>query len=211
MNELMEALNPPTIERYANYIKSIQPQNDWQVAKRWIFAFCSIHTTWQANVNGYLAVTSLGQNPSEEQIVGALKEVKAGLHVNKGRAIYTFLQDFWVDPNKYSFKDTPKVKALRDTLARLLFGIGLAKTSFACELINPVSKITCIDTHMLQWVHGHNKLNGKMNVKQYRLTEAKWLKATSKYGYNPIAARHATWDRFQGKSDMRYWSYVLEE
>lgn len=208
---LMEALDQTTVARYTDYIESIRPRNPWQVAKRWIFAFCSIHTTWESNVAGYLAVTALGPAPTQRQITGALQEARTGLHVNKGRAIHAFLQDFWSDPKRYSFENTTRVKALRDALTQSTCGIGLAKTSFACEMINPAGRLVCLDTHVLQWLHGHSRRNGNMGAKRYRLEEAKWLAAAAEYGYNPVAARHATWDKAQGQTDMRYWSHVLEE
>jgi hypothetical protein len=162
-------------------------------------------------VAGYQAVTALGPAPSQRDIVGALQEARTGLHINKGKAIHAFLQAYWLNPPRYSFSATATVKAQRDVLTQSTFGIGLAKTSFACEMINPASRVVCLDTHVLRWLHGHSKLNGSMTVRRYRSEEAKWLAAAAEYGYNPIAARYATWDRVQGKEDPRYWTHVLEE
>lgn len=210
VRDLLEELDPSTIARYTEYIDSIAPKDDWGVAKRWIFAFCSIHTSWQSNVNAFEAIVPLGPDASQEDIVEALRGSRAGLHAVKGRNIKEFLDRFNNNPAEFSFTNTYAAKAQRDVLASKLNGIGLAKTSFACELINPEARVVCLDTHALRWITGDTTLNGKMGPARYRAIELAWLSETAKLGYSPVAARHAVWDRVQNRPDMRYWSYVLE-
>lgn len=207
----MDELDRSTILRYTDYIQSIAPTTEWDTAKRWIFAFCSIHTSWESNVAGYKAVTALGPDATEGEITEALREARSGLHYVKGRNIRAFLDRFKQDPVKYSFTRTVTAKAQRDALAAELYGIGLAKVSFACELINPEAQLVCLDAHALRWITGDTNLNGKMGPARYRSIELAWLSAAREFGYSPIAARHATWDRIQNQPDMRYWSHAIED
>jgi hypothetical protein len=202
-------LDQHTVAKYEDYIHSIAPKDAWEVAKRWIFAFCSIHTTWESNVRGYEAVVALGPDARAGAISEALEGARTGLHRSKGEAIGRFLRAWRKCPEDFAFKPY-QAKAQRDTHAAKLHGIGLAKTSFACELISPAARVTCLDVHTLRWITGATDLNGNIGPAKYRALELQWQTAAREFGYNPTAARHATWDRVQGQSDMRYWSYVLE-
>lgn len=207
---VLSELDPSSVAKYEAYLDTITPQDDWEIAKRWIFAFCSIHTTWESNVRGFEAVSALGPDARADAISDALEGARTGLHRGKGVAIGHFLHKWRRDPAAFRFDTLRTAKAKRDALASTLHGIGLAKTSFACELISPAARVTCLDVHTLRWVTGDTSTNGKLGVAQYRAIELQWQAAAREFGYSPTAARHAVWDKVQGKPDMRYWSYVLE-
>lgn len=207
---LLKTLSPKIIDHYTNYIYSIKPQNNDDILRRWLFAFCSIHTTWENNVSGYTALKDLGWFNRESYIRARLKYARTGLHNVRANHIYNFTARWKKSSDRYSFKGR-NFKVLRNKLSSELKGIGLAKVSFAAELINPDAGVICLDRHVLRWMTGGTELNGKMSVRQYEELEQRWKKACREYKYHPVAARHALWDINQGKTDMRYWSQVLEQ
>ena len=45
------------VKEGTDYWEGIKVKNDVDYFKRWVFAFCSIHTTWENNVKGYNILT----------------------------------------------------------------------------------------------------------------------------------------------------------
>lgn len=204
--KFIKTVTPDVSSKYEDYFQGIKPTTDDAILQRWVFAFCSIHTTWESNVRGYNSLKDLNWLGSQEEISSRLKEAKTGLHNNKARAIFDFSEKFCWNPEAYSFKNPED----RNLYASQLIGIGLAKTSFAAELIAYEKNYICLDTHVLQWIFGHSKFNGKMNVETYESIEKKWIQTSKRAKVNPVAARYALWDIKQGHADCRYWSHVLE-
>ena len=93
-------------------------------------------------------------------------------------------------------------------------GIGLAKAAFFVELTCfHKAKLACFDTHMVQ-LYGFTAAEygkGKVRDKDVRRMETHWANACAKNHVSPVTARWVLWDEKQGKTDSRYWSYVLEK
>ena len=53
IDKLFNSFNAEEVERYKSYWESIKPKNDTELFQRWLFAFMSVHTSWESNVRGY--------------------------------------------------------------------------------------------------------------------------------------------------------------
>ena len=145
MNEVFTLRNADRFAQYAEYWESIAPQTDAEVFQRWLFAFTSIHTTWESNVNLYNSIKNF------EEWMQRLIEGRAGLHNQRFINILSFSKKFWANPDAFKKTDNESWVQLRNRLAKDLIGIGLAKTSFALELCYPNTvEVVCLDVHMLR-------------------------------------------------------------
>ena len=45
------------VETYKQYWESVKPLTQDDIFRRWLFAFCSVHTTWEGNIRGYLPLS----------------------------------------------------------------------------------------------------------------------------------------------------------
>lgn len=207
--ELFSQLTPAIVDTYTQYIQTITPVTDDDILRRWLFAFSSVHTTWENNVRSYQAIKDLSWEGDRQALLAKLTSSGAGLHNGRTNSIWAFTTRFRENPSQFRVPST-RYRERRDRLANTIHGLGLAKTSFAFELISPTTPILCLDRHVLMWLTGSHDLNGKMNATGYRRLERRFLRACKAEGYNPVAVRHAMWDIYQEKQDMRYWSYVFE-
>jgi thermostable 8-oxoguanine DNA glycosylase len=207
--ELFSQLTPAVVDTYNQYIQTITPVSDDDILRRWLFAFCSIHTTWENNVRSYQAIKDLSWEGDRQDLLAKLTASGAGLQNGRTNSIWAFTTRFRENPSQFYVPST-RYRERRDRLANTIHGLGLAKTSFAFELISPNTPILCLDRHVLTWLEGNQALNGNMTPKTYRRLEQRFLRACKKEGYNPIAVRHAMWSLVQNRPDMRFWSYVFE-
>ena len=44
------------VDAYKDYWESVAPQTDGDRFRRYLFAYCSVHTSWQGNCRGYEAI-----------------------------------------------------------------------------------------------------------------------------------------------------------
>lgn len=207
--ELFSQVDSDRVSRYNVYVESIKPVTDDDVLRRWLFAFCSVHTSFKNNVASYQAVKDLVWETDRQELFNRLVSSGAGLHNGRTNSIWLFTTKFRENPSMFYVPST-RYRERRDRLANTIHGLGLAKTSFAFELISPTTPVLCLDRHVLNWLTGSQTLNGNMTVAAYRRLERRFLRACYAEGYNPVSVRHCLWDIAQGKPDMRYWSYVFE-
>lgn len=210
LRPLLRTIDREKLAWYERYIESIRPRNNFDVLRRWLFAYCSIHTTWSNNVRAYLNLSDLKWLNYQPDICSRLRKSGAGLHNIRSNAIHDFSTKFFVSPNRFLAPRRRERRKLRDELNSQLTGIGPAKISFVYELIDPNCGAICLDRHMLKLMTGSMTMNGKMSSEQYAVLENKWNRACQDEDVHPVAARHYIWDRLQGKEDMRYWSHVFE-
>jgi hypothetical protein len=96
----------------------------------------------------------------------------------------------------------------RNRIEKNIKGLGLAKSSFAIEMIYPSeAEVVCLDTHLFK-AYGLDQVKHR---KKYDLLENHWVKNSVKKDLPSYIARCIYWDRKQEKTDSRYWSHVLEE
>tara|TARA_Y100000310_G_scaffold216818_1_gene217880 strand:- start:837 stop:1616 length:780 start_codon:yes stop_codon:yes gene_type:complete len=206
-NNLFNSFDSKEIEVYKSYWQSIAPKNDTEELQRWLFAFMSVHTTWERNVIGYEAIKdwTVWFN-DDKKLMEIIKGAAVGLHNNRVRFISEFAHKFWADPSAYKYQGG-SWQDFRNKLVKNILGLGIAKVSFGLEMIYPnEAKVTCMDTHLFQ-AFG---LDQTKDARRYIEIENYWLGMCAMWNVPSTIARAILWDRKQDKTDSRYWTYVLE-
>ena len=207
-NNLFNSFDSEEVEGYKSYWQSIAPKNDTEEFQRWLFAFMSVHTTWERNVIGYEAIKdwTVWFN-DDKKLMEIIKGAAVGLHNNRVRFISEFARKFWADPSAYKYQEG-SWQDFRNKLVKNILGLGIAKVSFALEMIYPnEAKVTCMDTHLFQ-AFG---LDQSKDARRYIEIENYWLGMCAMWNVPSTIARAILWDRKQDKTDSRYWTYVLED
>lgn len=199
------------VDNYSAYWDTIKPVSQDDFLRRYLFAFTSVHTTWEANVRGYEAIKDLGWIEDKADLLARLIFSRCGMHNNRANYIWEFAQKFIETPEAYCGK-AENWTAHRNELVKQIKGLGITKVSFALEMCFPnEAEISCLDTHGLQ-LYGldASKLGTKKGDALYEEAEAHWLKRSKDVGASSTVARAIFWDKKQQKEDSRYWTYVLE-
>lgn len=199
---------------YKEYWESIRPQNNDDIFRRYLFSYCSVHTTWKGNVKGYNAIKDFNEwIDNKELLLEKLKNSGVGLHNNRTEYIWDFKDKFWANPKDFYFTTKKYHVKKRDSIVNKIKGISQAKISFSLEQIHPNEcRVLCGDTHMLE-LYGMKTLKYKSGVglKMYKSMERHWSVQCGKIGVPCYIARCIYWDAKQNKNDSRYWSFVYEE
>jgi len=197
------------ISDYTNYWSQLQPRFIDEAFKRYVFAFLSVHTTWENNCKAYNILKDFSKWKDDEALLHKkLVQSRAGMHNNRTRYLIKFIKDFWSDQAAFVVKeDDESWTEWRDRLTKSILGLGKAKTSFALEMMYPVdAQVACMDTHLFK-VYG---LDQTKDSKHYHQIEADWVERSNKRGLAPYMARCLYWDKNQNRKNSRYWSKVLE-
>jgi hypothetical protein len=192
-----------------NYWHSVVPKNDSERFQRFLFAYCSVHTTWEANIKAYKLIKNWWEWMNQWDVLEEkFKRSGAGLFRNRVRFIKDFSAKFWSNPDFFTKQtDSESWGGYRNRIEREIIGLGMAKSSFAIEMMHPImGQVFCSDTHMFQ-LYG---LNQTKDAKQYQNIENHWIRMSFEYEIAPYVARCIFWDRKQNRRNSRYWSYVLE-
>tara|TARA_Y100000004_G_scaffold188743_1_gene243338 strand:+ start:486 stop:1238 length:753 start_codon:yes stop_codon:yes gene_type:complete len=208
VDSLFTSFNSNEIKTYKDYWQSVAPKNDTEVFQRWLFAFMSVHTTWERNVIGYEAIKDWTQWFNDDaKLEKLLVDSRVGLHRNRTRFISQFSKRFWQDPEWYKYQGGDW-QQFRDRLVKSILGLGIAKVSFSLEMLYPnEAEVTCMDTHLFQ-AYG---LDQSKDARRYKEIENYWLDMCRMWNVPSYIARCILWDRKQEQTDSRYWSYVLED
>lgn len=192
-----------------NYWNRLKPINDSERFQRYLFAFMSVHTTWERNVIGYNSIKDWWTWINRWEILEKkITDSRVGMQNNRTRFISDFTIKFWSNPSYYEKGENENWNTFRNRLVKEIKGLGMAKTSFALEMVYPIeSKVVCLDTHLFQ-AYG---LDQTKNRKMYGQLEDHWVYNSKIKDLPPYIARCIYWDRKQEKQDSRYWSHVLEE
>jgi len=106
----------------------LKPTNDVDVFQRWLFAFCSVHTSYESNMRGYLAIKDFTEWFNKDDVLfDKLKGSGVGLYNNRTKFISEFARKYWQNPNLFKFKKNQKWSEFRDSLVKDILGLGLAK------------------------------------------------------------------------------------
>lgn len=203
------------IVSYQEYWESIRPKNHEDIFRRYLFAYCSVHTTWRGNCAGYNAIKNFNEWTDNKDILREkLHKSGVGLHNNRTHYIWDFNQKFWANPKDFYLTTKKGHIKKRDSIVNKISGIGLAKISFALEMIHPnEARVLCGDVHQLRLYNmetlKYNK--SKVGVDLYKKMERHWVINCGKIGVPSYIARSIYWDDLQKKEDSRYWSFVLED
>ena len=182
--------------------------NDMEVFQRWLFAFCSVHTSYESNMRGYLAIKDFTEWFNRDDVLTQkLIESGVGMYNNRTKFISEFATKFWKNPNLFKFKKNQKWSEFRDSLASQILGLGLAKVSFALEMIYTFdAKVMCADTHLFQ-AYG---LDQSKHLSEYQKIENHWIEFSAMYNVPSAIARAIYWNRKKGEKDCYYWAKVLD-
>ncbi len=209
VESFFDSIQPEEIKFQYDYWKKLKPINDSERFQRFLFAFTSVHTSWEANIRGYNLIKDWWTWMNQwDHLKEKLIESRIGLHNNRLRFISEFTLKFWSNPSNFDRGLNENWNGFRNRIVKEITGLGLAKSSFAIEMIYPdEAEVVCLDTHLFQ-AYGLDQVKHR---KKYDLLENHWVKNSVKKDLPPYIARCIYWDRKQEKSDSRYWSHVLEE
>lgn len=203
------------VVKYKEYWESVRPQNNDDIFRRYLFSYCSVHTTWQGNIKGYNGIKNFNEwIDDKDALREKLHKSGVGLHNNRTNYIWDFSTKFWANPKDFYFTTKKYHVKKRDNIVNKIKGIGMAKVSFALEMIHPnEARALCLDVHMLRLYNMENlKYNkSKSGTNLYKKMERHWMVNCGKLGVPSYIARSIYWDDLQKKDDSRYWSFVLEE
>ena len=186
----------------------LKPTNDVDVFQRWLFAFCSVHTSYESNMRGYLAIKDFTEWFNKDEVLfDKLKDSGVGLYNNRTKFISEFATKYWQNPNLFKFKKNQKWSEFRDSLVKDILGLGMAKVSFALEMIYTFDcGVFCCDTHLFQ-AYG---LDQQLHLPRYRELENHWTEFSAMYNVPSAIARAIYWNRKKGEKDCSYWADVLD-
>ena len=212
---VLESVDSHKVNQYKEYWNNVAPQTDGEFFQRWLFAYTSIHTTWESNVRAYNHIKNFESWISDkDKLAHLLLLGRAGCHNQRTKYIWDFSNKFWANPERFRKTNKENWFKFRNRLSNELWGIGLAKTSFALELCYPEKcQAVCLDVHMLRLLgmneQGYKKDNLK-DVAEYEQGERKWHYRANKMSAPNYIARCIYWDVKQGYKNSRYWSSCLE-
>jgi len=209
VDEFFDSIEDKEINFQYNYWNKLKPINDSERFQRFLFAFMSVHTTWERNVIGYNNIKDWWNWMNRWEVLEQkLIDSRVGLHNNRLKFISNFTTKFWSNPSNFDKGEGEKWSGFRNRIVKEITGLGLAKSSFAIEMIYPdEAEVVCLDTHLFQAYD----LDQTKHKRMYNELESHWVKNSSKKDLPPYIARCIYWDRKQEKQDSRYWSHVLEE
>ena len=203
------------VVKYKEYWESVRPQNNDDIFRRYLFAYCSVHTTWKGNCAGYNAIKNFNEwIDDKDTLREKLHKSGVGLHNNRTNYIWDFSTKFWANPKDFYLTNKKYHVKKRDSIVSKISGIGLAKVSFALEMIHPnEARVLCGDVHQLRLYDmetlKYNK--SRTGTDLYKKMERHWMVNCGKLGVPSYIARSIYWDDLQKKEDSRYWSFVLED
>jgi hypothetical protein len=212
-NQFFETVDTDTIQRYTDYWESVRPVTYGDFMRRYLFAFASVHTTWQGNVRGYEAVKDLSWVDDKESLRTKLINAKCGMHNNRTEYMWKFKNQFFENPELFCVAKKDWT-AYRNEIVTQLSGLGIAKVSFALEMCFPKeAEVSCIDTWGIKLYNLEDKANfqTKKGIGVYELAEKHWVEKSLGVNAPSMVTRSIYWDRLKKEESPRYWSYVLED
>jgi thermostable 8-oxoguanine DNA glycosylase len=199
---------------YKDYWETVRPKNNDDIFRRYLFAFMSVHTTWESNVKGYNAVKNFNEWIDDKtSLLEKIKNSGVGLHNNRTEYIWDFKDKFWANPKDYIITTKKYHVKKRDSIIQKIRGLGAAKISFSCEMQNPNEcRVVCLDVHLLR-LYGCENLKYNKSPKgmaMYKNIERHWSINCGKADVPCYIMRSLYWNILQEKENCRYWSFCLE-
>src|SRR6056300_552833 len=122
------------IMSYKEYWESVRPQNLEDIFRRYLFAYCSVHTTWKGNCSGYKAIKNFEEWVDDKELLRTkLSNSGVGLHNNRTEYIWEFKDKFFQNPKSFYLTAKKYHVKKRDQIVEKIRGLGHAKVSFALE------------------------------------------------------------------------------
>ena len=207
-------LHSHKVEAYKQYWESVKPTTQDDIFRRWLFAFCSVHTTWEGNIRGYMAIRDFVYwRYNRKELLKRLTRSGVGCQNERTDYIWDFAKDFWQNPKDFACYNKKHYVKVRDGLVERIRGLSYAKVSFALEMITPIlTRVLCGDVHHLRF-YGMENLKyskSKIGVAKYKAMEKHWVDNCDKLNVPSYIARCIMWDDIQKQADSDYWGYVLK-
>lgn len=196
------------IQEHQEYWSGREAEEPEQQFQRYLFAFLSVHTTWENNVKAFTKLKNFWEwMGNKDELHQRLSDSGVGLHNRRVDYITNFSSDFWQNrKSDYSKKSGESWTLFRDRLEYRIKGLGLAKTSFALELQKPLqAHCFCADTHLFQLY----KLSQNTDRQKYKEIENHWLNWAKMFGIPSYIARAIYWNRKQQQNNCNYWAHCL--
>lgn len=201
------SLTEKEIEEHKRVWRELRCRNQNDKLLRWLFAFCSVHTTYQNNMMGYEMIRNWYEWINRPD---ALKERISlsgmGLTNVRTKFLTHFILQYWERPSFYEKGIGESWTECRDRLVESILGLGKAKVSFALEMIyTEEAKVFCADTHLFQ-AYG---LNQASDEKRYEEIERHWITLSNAWNVPSAIARAIYWNRKKGEPNCMYWAKVF--
>ena len=200
------------VDKETEYWNELAIQDHAEYFERWIFAIMSVHTTWESNVRGYNdAVKDLSWTISKDRLEKMVTDARVGINFRRNKGLWQLVQKFRSNPKQFYKKKGETWQECRNRLVGSIYGLGLAKTTYAIALGFPTeAQLCCLDVHLLRFM-GHNVKKGHASSqKVYEDMENEWLERCERFDVAPNVAREIYWNKVQNRRNSRYWSYCLE-
>jgi hypothetical protein len=212
--EHLDSVDQYDVRRYVNYLDHIKPKSEDDIFRRWLFAYASVHTSWQLNCKLYAALADLTWMGDKVELATRIRNSGAGLHNNRTRFIWSFTDYYWKHPMWFNRTGREPWDSYRARIEDVSLGLGFAKSAFGVELVYlQDAEIMCTDTHVLQ-MYGYSTSEIKMgSIPKKAMTEiqAHWVDACVSRAIPPVVGRWLFWDTKQNQPDPRYWTFVFEQ
>ena len=202
------SISKPDVDRHIELWSKLVPIDNSAIFRRYLFAFLSVHTTWENNVNAYKLIQDYDQWINDNSsLYNLLIKSGVGLQNQRLRFISKFTTAFWHNPEFYIKHTDETWLDCRKRIEANILGLGLAKSSFALEMIYPMNaEVTCLDTHMFQ-LYG---LNQSKHKRFYKTLESHWNRCCKSVNISSYIARAIHWNRNQNQKDCTYWCHVFQ-
>ena len=208
VEKFFNSLNRDAIDSHQEYWSQLEPTSLKEKFRRWVFAFCSVHTSWQSNVKGYNALKDYDKwLGNDKELMRRLKKSGVGLYNNRTRFLSKFSKQFFDNPDFFDKQEEESYVEYRNRLVDDILGLQKAKTSFALELLSPLkAKVFCADVHLFRF-YG---LDQSKHYKKYEEIEAHWLNMCRMWNVPSYIARSIRWNQIQDKPLCDYWAWCLQ-
>lgn len=207
VEKFFHSITKDEINIHSDYWSAITPESSEEIFKRYLFAFLSVHTSYENNVKAYLDLKDWYKWINNEKLLlDKLIESGVGLHNNRVKYLSKFCHQFWANTSDFKRNKNESWINCRNRIEKNILGLGLAKTSFSLEMIYPLeSGVVCLDTHLFQFY----KLNQSKDHKKYFEIEDHWFIWSKMFNIPCFIARAIYWNRKQNKNNCDYWAYVF--
>lgn len=201
------SIKPEESARHIKLWEKLSCRNEVDRFLRWIFAFCSVHTTYENNMRGYLALrnwTEWFNRP--DKLRERIEESRIGLHEVRTKGIMNFAVKFWNDPSEFARKKGETWVQARNRIVENVHGLAKAKVSFALEMTDMMGcEVFCADVHLFRF-YG---LSQNKDLKRYEEIEKHWVQFSKIWNVPSPIARGIYWNRNKGQLDCSYWANVF--